>query len=378
MSMGMSGFSQSAEQYAANNNFSKNQTRIAGLLDGYAPAQSVLLSLDTREQLENVIQPLLVAEAAAGAVSLPMFNPNIRIFNRLSNLPTNNFRNVNSVGEIFRGQTSYSSAGCQTGGKREFWFEGFYRAEKIDGDSNALGYKTSRGGMMIGVDKAINNWLTTGLVLGYGNPRAYNSVGRIEADDFTFGVYSRLKISAYHGIYANAFLGFGNQSYNLKNSNNIEYSGDGDSFYASLEFFKPINFRNGVTFSPLVAVDFQQSWSDGFNLNISGIPLSISNSDMKQTVLRAGINSTYKNFRSKLQYGYLVGGDLYGLSRASITDGTNSRVITGVNLGRHNLNIGFGGDFKISKTAKLFADYDLDLGENSTAHTGQVGLMIAF
>jgi uncharacterized protein with beta-barrel porin domain len=128
----------------------------------------------------------------------------------------------------------------------------------------------------------------------------------------------------------------------------------------------------------LFAIDFQKAWSDGFNVNVSNIPLTVSNSDIEQTILRVGINSSYKNFRSRLQYGYLVGGDLRGISRASITGGTNNRLITGANLGRHNLNVGLGGDFKISKNTKLFADYDFDLGENSTAHTGQFGLMIAF
>jgi uncharacterized protein with beta-barrel porin domain len=52
--------------------------------------------------------------------------------------------------------------------------------------------------------------------------------------------------------------------------------------------------------------------------------------------------------------------------------------LSGVNLGRHTLNIGFGGDFKIGNRTKLFADYDLDLGEHSTAHTGQFGFVRYF
>ncbi|MDR2754938.1 MAG: autotransporter outer membrane beta-barrel domain-containing protein, partial [Planctomycetaceae bacterium] len=98
-----------------------------------------------------------------------------------------------------------------------------------------------------------------------------------------------------------------------------------------------------------------------------------------QTVLRIGVNSGYKNLRTRLQYGYQVGGDLYGISRTSIIGGNNNhRVLTGVNLGRNTLNLGFGGDFKIGKRTKLFADYDFDLGEHSTAHTGQFGLMMTF
>jgi hypothetical protein len=42
------------------------------------------------------------------------------------------------------------------------------------------------------------------------------------------------------------------------------------------------------------------------------------------------------------------------------------------------LNAGLGGDFKINKHTKLFADYDLNLGEPSTSHAGQFGLSTSF
>jgi hypothetical protein len=40
-------------------------------------------------------------------------------------------------------------------------------------------------------------------------------------------------------------------------------------------------------------------------------------------------------------------------------------------------NVGIGTDIysSNSKRLKLFADYDLDLGERSTAHTGQLGFV---
>ncbi|MDR1484234.1 MAG: autotransporter outer membrane beta-barrel domain-containing protein, partial [Planctomycetaceae bacterium] len=129
--------------------------------------------------------------------------------------------------------------------------------------------------------------------------------------------------------------------------------------------------------SPLAALDFQKSWTDGFNVNVSGLPLSVGKSDLEQTILRFGINAGYKNLRTRLQYGYQVSGDLYGISRTSI-GANNTRPITGANLGRNTLNIGFGGDFKIGKRTKLFADYDFDLGEHANAHTGQFGFVTHF
>jgi autotransporter-associated beta strand protein len=391
-SMGITKYSQTAEQYTINKNFKNNQTQIAGLLDDFAPLQSTLYSLDTHEQLEELIRPLLVAEIAADAHNIPLHHPYFHVFNHLSTLPLNNFRNVNNsrsanfngnFNGILRGQSPCSPINRQANTKREFWFEGYYRSEKIGGDSNALGYKTTHGGMMIGVDRVIGNRLTSGLVFGYGNPHIQHSVGRIEADDYTFGVYTRAKLSTVSEIYANAFLGYGNQHYELRQNftninTNTKYNGD--SFYASLELYKSIRLRNKIILSPLIALDFQKARSDGFNVNVTGLPLSVGKNDLEQTVLRVGVNSSYKNLRTRLQYGYQVGGDLYSISRTSIigNNNNNNRVLKSSNLGRNTLNLGFGGDFKIGKRTNLFADYDFDLGEHSQSHTGQFGLVFTF
>jgi uncharacterized protein with beta-barrel porin domain len=108
------------------------------------------------------------------------------------------------------------------------------------------------------------------------------------------------------------------------------------------------------------------------------MPLTVKKSNIDQTVLRIGVNSNYKNLRTRLQYGYQIAGDCYGISRTSIVGGNNNRVLTGVNLGRHTLNAGLGGDFKIGKRTKLFADYDFNLGEHSNAHSGQFGFVRYF
>ncbi|MDR2438297.1 MAG: autotransporter outer membrane beta-barrel domain-containing protein, partial [Planctomycetaceae bacterium] len=205
----------------------------------------------------------------------------------------------------------------------------------------------------------------TGLVFGYGNPHIKHSAGQIKADDYTFGLYSRLKLSNVSEIYLNTFLGYGNQHYELRqNFTNTDY--DGDSFYTSLELYRSFHLRNKIILSPLIAHDFQKAWSEGFKVNVTGLPLSVGKNDLDQTVLRIGVNSSYKNLQTRLQYGYQIAGDLYSISRISIT-GSNNRILTGVHLGRNTLNLGFGGDFKIGKRTKLFADYDFDLGEHSTS-----------
>jgi predicted outer membrane repeat protein len=235
--MGLTNRSQTAEQYTTQNNFRKNQIQIAALLDGNATAKSQLDSLETREQLEELVTSLLAPELVADARHLPLNHPYFRVFNHINNLSLN--YNNNYSGTLLRGQSACSSVDCHVAKtNRELWFEGYYQGGEIHNDSNAFGYKNSRAGMMVGVDQYFSNKLMSGLIFGYGNPRVYNSIGRVEADDYTFGVYSKLKIS---GIYANAFLGYGKQNYLLRqNQSNTNYNGD--SFYASLEFFQTNQF----------------------------------------------------------------------------------------------------------------------------------------
>jgi uncharacterized protein with beta-barrel porin domain len=77
--------------------------------------------------------------------------------------------------------------------------------------------------------------------------------------------------------------------------------------------------------------------------------------------------------RTRLQYGYQVAGDLYGVSKSII--GGSTQTFRGVNLGRNTFNAGIGGDIPLTKSSRLFADYDFNLGERSTSHTGQIGFV---
>ncbi|MDR1925507.1 MAG: autotransporter outer membrane beta-barrel domain-containing protein, partial [Planctomycetaceae bacterium] len=375
MSMGINSYTRSAESYTEQNNFRNNQTEIAALLDNYAsldaPTRQLLHNINNQQELESLITSLLAPELAADSMQLALSSPYFHVFNHLEKI-AGNFTTGNLNDNLYRGQSPCLPTSKWS--KREFWFEGYYRNENVDDDSNALGYKTTGGGIMVGVDQKFSNKFIGGLVFGYGNPRSSNGIGRIESDDFTFAVYARTKIDSF---IANTFLGYGHQNYDLRNgTNKAEYNGD--SVYVSIEFLKPLHLQSGIVLSPLAAIDIQKVWADGVTIPNAITPINISSRTLDQTILRFGINSNYQNLRTKLQYGYQIGGDSFASSKVSFVGGTTNRVLTGVNLGRHNFNAGLGGDFKIGKRTSLFVDYDFDLGERATAHTGQVGAVVRF
>ncbi|MDR1269893.1 MAG: autotransporter outer membrane beta-barrel domain-containing protein [Planctomycetaceae bacterium] len=157
-----------------------------------------------------------------------------------------------------------------------------------------------------------------------------------------------------------------------------------NAVYASIEFFRHSLQKSKLQLTPLFAVDFQKAWSDNFIA--ADTAQKIERSSVGQTVLRIGLNSKFQssdmiNLRTRLQYGVQIGGNLYGAVRTSfLSNPGESRTLTGVNLGRNMFNVGVGFDIRNIKSqhSRLFADYDLDLGERSTAHTAQLGIVTTF
>jgi hypothetical protein len=200
-------------------------------------------------------------------------------------------------------------------------------------------------------------------------------------------------------LFLNALFAYGNQDYEYQhndqfstNDNRASYSGE--AIYTSLELFHTTLRKNNTQLMPLFAIDFQKAWMDGFtthatatnNDTTNNTAQKIDKSSLDQIVLRFGMNSKFQpkeflSFRTRLQYGVLVNGDKYGSAKTSfLANPTESRVLTGVNLGRNMFNIGVGLNIYDSKFkhSRFFADYDFDLGERATAHSGQLGIAIAW
>ena len=355
-------------KFADEHDLSRNNKMIADLYDAAfmgRKADDVMNEFYDYNFDAEVIAALeasLGAELMANAQSMALWNP-WRIANdRLYDL---------------------SAGACSTGrfSTRNTWFEGYYRSGNVSGDGNASGYYLRRGGMMLGIDTNLNARWVAGAAFGYGAPQVSNTRGKVEADDYTFAVYSKAQFGS--GVLANMFLGYGYQNYQYRTYRHEKTTFSGDSAYASIEFVKPFKM-NRFSLLPLFAVDFQKARTGAVS-QAGGGPLTFNTakSDYEQTVLRFGLNARWHqnngmNLRTRLQYGIQVAGDQWGTARTafSVNPG-ESRMLSGVNLGRSTLNVGFGGDRSVStkNRTRLFADYDFDLGERATAHTGQVGFV---
>jgi hypothetical protein len=364
---------QTISEYAVNaidpNKLSNNLLQIAQLIGSQEYTESELLQqlyglgAGESKEIVQILVNQLGPELAANASQLSLAQPNnSKVFNRL--------QNVTSLSGGFLGQNPNR--------KYELWFEGFYRHENITFNSLSGNYKSSRSGVLTGIESWLCQPLRAGLFFGYSNPRISSNLGHVDADDLNFGVYSNVQLG--YNIFMSASLGYGLQTYQYSH-NNSKVNYNGNAFYTSLELFRPMLQKSILQLTPLIAIDFQKAWTDQFIT--PDTRQIVAKNSLDQISLRFGLNSKFQptdllNFRTRLQYGVQVGGDLYGSVKTSFsTSPTKTGTLTGVNLGRNKFNIGIGSDVytSISKRTKLFADYDLEFGKHSIAHTGQFRLV---
>jgi outer membrane autotransporter protein len=259
----------------------------------------------------------------------------------------------------------------------DFWAEGNYQREFVDYDASAWDYDVSRGGLMVGMDVKLGDRMTTGFVFGYGNPHVSNTIGKIAADDIMFGIYSGFR--TYFGCTLNTYLGYGVQNFTYKH-NLSEATYGGDAAYLSAELSRP--FQCGIfgQLTPLFALDYQKTWTDGFIT--PDTQQIIDKNDLNQFVLRFGLNSKIApiqqlNIRTRLHYGYQVAGDTFGSATTAFQlNPETKQTLTSVNRGRNRLDIGIGTDlYTFDRRTRFFIDYNFTYGNKATAHTTQFGLV---
>ncbi|MDR0392303.1 MAG: autotransporter domain-containing protein, partial [Planctomycetaceae bacterium] len=358
--------------YAIKEGMTRNIGRVGSLIDDLmakSPDFAKIIYDFDRDDVNILLTEFLGAELAANARFLAFHNPQYRVFDHLRSLDR-------STPSGILGQSGFRILSLDY----DLWFEGNFRSEQVKGDGDSWGYDVDRGGIFVGLDAKFGDRITSGLMFSYGNPHISNRIGKITADDISFGIYSRFKVFWECSI--NVFLGYGVQNYKYNNAGNTtDYNGD--SLYASMEISRPLPFYAYGQLIPIFAIDFQKAWSDAFaEGNPNNFGLTIGKSDIDQAILRFGLNSKITptrrfHLRTKLQYGLQVAGDLYASAPTSFTmNPTITQNFRSVKRGRNNLNIGIGTDiYTIDEQTKFFIDYDYIYNKKSDTHALQLGII---
>lgn len=378
----------SLNQFAEMNDLHWNEREVANTLTDLfnkgqlKPLWDGLLELTTNAEVEFFLDDMRGAEMAADVMQAALWSPWRPVYNHLNQdqreVPATAFR----YERVYRGQ-----AGAQPT-TRDVWVEGFHRTIEASTDKNAHSYILDRTGTVIGIDKRINVMTTLGAVFNYSTPQLTSrKFGKVETNDWGMAVYAKRYIT--DDLYINNYLGFGHQEYRytrhslLFGTNKARY--DGNSLYMSSEIVRPLVWNYGLTLMPLIALDFQKTWVGDFEEQGGVLPMKIRDGEMGTLTGRIGLNSRWRvvedfSVDTRFQYIRMLDGNTYGSVNGTIAGlpvPSDPMSLRGIDLGRDTLQIGIGCQATVTKKRNLFVffDYDYEVGNKATAHTGQIGFV---
>jgi autotransporter-associated beta strand protein/predicted outer membrane repeat protein len=340
--------------------------------------------LNTDEAVISVLSDLRGTEQAADALTIALWDPWTKVYQQLIKRDENTTPAVRANGQAPVGIFQFKN--------RNVWIESYYRYTDVNSDNNAKKYYENRGGLMLGLDTKVAYSTSLGIAFGFGDPKLTSEFGKVEADDYTLALYSHTRIHDYR---LNTFFGFGSQEFKSQRNDwlgtlfgdgGLHKAGySGNALYISAELLRAIDWSNVWTLYPTAALDYQRSWTYSFTEQGGLFGQSVRKGDADRFIGRVGLDSKFRysnalNILTRLQAGYLVGGDTHTRIRSSFTGTTPVMSLHGVDLGRTQLNLGIGGEWFVDeiKSLKFFGNYDLDFGKRHAMQTLQLGAHVTF
>jgi outer membrane autotransporter protein len=155
------------------------------------------------------------------------------------------------------------------------WVTGFGDFVNVDGDGNAQGYNFTTGGVSVGVDYRITDQLAIGLMGDYSHSwTSLDPSGNIDVNSGRGGLYATWY---YHGIYLDAAIYAGHNSYNSSRSG-LDGLADGNTGGTEWSTFLSggYDFHFGpLTVGPVGALQYTYANVSGFSENGSLAPMQI-------------------------------------------------------------------------------------------------------
>jgi len=346
-----------------------NINNVGGLIEFLGekyPAFRERLEGLTEDQLERTIRSAMAGELAGNAFRIAMQQPARSVF-----------RHLDEVAPLRSPFTRRSTTRGQIREGFNVWFNPFGQAEHAKGEGDTFdGYEMTRYGFQLGSDIELYNRAVAGVFFGYTGPNVKSDLGKISANDYTTGLYLRMP-TAWE-VVANLMIGFGSQDYSFRNIfNNSEFRGG--SFFASAELARPISFPI-CRLTPLIALDFQSATMDGFIVRdpvLGGVFVEPEN--LSQAALRVGLLGHYGRLRTRLQYMRQIAGDDVVYSRTALVgDLAAATQVRSTQWGKDWLNVGLGGELLQTRHWRIFADYNFDLGKQTTSHLGSLNTVLTW
>ncbi|MBW3541919.1 MAG: autotransporter outer membrane beta-barrel domain-containing protein [Planctomycetes bacterium] len=271
--------------------------------------------------------------------------------------------------------------------------QGYGLTGDIDGDGNAAGLDYNVGGALFGVEALLDRCTTVGLLAGYAHIDTSTDSRSDEADidSYQVGAYAR------HACGNHYLLGLAAYGYDdIESSRRIAFGGiartasaefHGHQAMAYLEGGLTLNARS-VLVQPLAGVQYVHLYQNDFTESGAGaLDLSVDSTDADSLRPFIGARVSRPFYTSscvlvvpevRAQWMREVLEDNQVVRSALVGAPANSFSARGVDLGRNFGLFGGGVTAWLNSGLSVFADYDLQAGENQTAHAGSGGVQVVW
>ena len=276
-----------------------------------------------------------------------------------------------TVGNLAASRMSMSGMGRNGGDIKStgsgFWANGLYNKSKQNGM-----FKGYTRGFAIGMDGTFNKKLTLGTGYSYSNSNVGASHRGTDIDSYTMFVYGQYKPSVW---YANAVLNYTHSKYTETGSalgteitSNYSVNAYGARLVAGYDMKNGWTPEAGLRYTHVNGTDYKNS-------------LGVKNSFEDSDYMTLTLGGKYaRNFKTNRKY-ITLNPEIHGLIKydvmsdnqvATITmPGVNSYSLSGERLARFGTELGFGLMMKYHNV-DWSLDYDFEIREDYTSHTGRI------
>lgn len=272
------------------------------------------------------------------------------------------------------------------------WLRGYGLFGRLGGDGNAGGGSYRGGGVIGGVDRQFTPNVLAGVSFGYSK---LDADFRNVAGSGGVGAYE----GALYGSYAdgplrlNGILGYARLA--LDSERSIAFGSlarraradyDGDRLNGALEAGYAVDL-GGATVEPLAGLRYTWLRQDGFaEVGAGSIGLQAEAQSAQSLLGSLGLRLT-KRFdlasgrlgleaRGRWQHEFLD--DALMLDAAFVGAPAASFVVAGARVARDSAVLGAGVSFQLDRRLTMFADYDVRLNSDVTAHAATAGLRLTW
>lgn len=355
---------------------------IAGVLDGVSTSTNATFS---------AIQGQINAQGSIAGVNtvLDKLNPAVDTGAALASVDVA----TQTGGQISTRLASLRGNSVNTGDgmfSNHFWMQGFGNITEQDDKDGRKGYDANTYGASFGLDTdTLLDGVTTGAAFSYGksNVQSNNANGaETDVDNYLVTLYGSRVFD--QGVFVNALgsVGFGQYDTSRNTGVGNAYGDfDGMQYSAKLETGKDF-VQDWWTVTPAISAQYTYVDMDSYRETGPGATLNVDSQSFNALDLGAGAQVAYNvplesggtlspRVRAKVIY---RAGDDSVETNSRFTAGGAAFKTQGIEADRTSLNLGAGILLTTVGGVDLSADYDADIRDSLTGHTGQLKARWAF